>query len=350
MRNIAKTSLCALLLGAAVYSQTTINGGRTVLGRWDASNALKTLPVKTGSADPVSCEPGEMFVNTSAAPPSMKYCSAANAWVELGGAASPPATARFGVMDTSGSWDVYPDMRIAVVEDEFLATNALSRTMGALGWAFPTGTTVTGIPGVWPAFGAYQLGTAASATATSGISLPDTGNTTNTVMSQMFQNTNKVWSACWAVRPDDSTNVRYMIGFNGGGVGTVPPSSGFYVEYNTAAGSTGWRINVRQDSADNLDSTNLGSFVEDQWSTFCFRSDGAANEKVWVRLNGGTERSICRSGCDVNVTGGTNSVWTANLGPTVSVRTGDSTSKSVSVDAFKAIFYVGGSSRWQRYQ
>ena len=42
------TLAAAALLCPALFGQTDINGGRNILGRWDAGQAASTVPFKTG--------------------------------------------------------------------------------------------------------------------------------------------------------------------------------------------------------------------------------------------------------------------------------------------------------------
>lgn len=75
MRYFLLATTCAILVSA----QTTINGGRTVLGQWDATRAVSTKPAKMDTALPESCSSGEMFLKSGSAPSQMLYvCAAAN--------------------------------------------------------------------------------------------------------------------------------------------------------------------------------------------------------------------------------------------------------------------------------
>jgi hypothetical protein len=74
-----RLTLAVLLLAVAGHAQTVINGGRTILGPWDASGATSTQPVKVGTTDPTSCGVGEWFINT-ASTIAIKVCSATDTW------------------------------------------------------------------------------------------------------------------------------------------------------------------------------------------------------------------------------------------------------------------------------
>jgi hypothetical protein len=75
-----------LVLAGGLYGQTTVNGGRAITGKWDASGAATTKPAKTGTTLPATCAVGEQFFNTSAAPGVNLYaCTATNTWTPSAG-------------------------------------------------------------------------------------------------------------------------------------------------------------------------------------------------------------------------------------------------------------------------
>jgi SO2946-like, C-terminal domain/Pectate lyase superfamily protein len=81
---------CLLLCGALspLSSQTVVNGGRVMLGSWDASGATHTLPSKRGAIAqlPATCTQGEEYFATDAGPGLNKfYCTAANTWTQQAG-------------------------------------------------------------------------------------------------------------------------------------------------------------------------------------------------------------------------------------------------------------------------
>lgn len=65
MRCFLAILLSALMVlgGPALGSGTTINGSRTILGKWDASTATQTLPIKWDGGLPEACTAGEVFWN-----------------------------------------------------------------------------------------------------------------------------------------------------------------------------------------------------------------------------------------------------------------------------------------------
>jgi hypothetical protein len=78
--------LAALLAPAITQAQTDINGSRTISGKWDASGAVSTKPVKVGSTVPATCEAGEQLFKTDApAGQNLYFCTAANTWTQMKG-------------------------------------------------------------------------------------------------------------------------------------------------------------------------------------------------------------------------------------------------------------------------
>ena len=101
-------SLFFLLGVACLPAQQVVNGGRTVLGRWDASSAVSTKPNKSGSTLPATCSPGETYFKTNATPgQNLYFCTAANTWTQMSGGggsnitAAPAALWPFGLSENN---------------------------------------------------------------------------------------------------------------------------------------------------------------------------------------------------------------------------------------------------------
>lgn len=74
-------------LSWAAAGQTVVNGGRTILGRWDASTAVSTKPSKSGTVLPSTCSVGEQYFKTDAsAGQNLFLCTAPDVWTVLTGA------------------------------------------------------------------------------------------------------------------------------------------------------------------------------------------------------------------------------------------------------------------------
>jgi hypothetical protein len=90
MRNVLKSiGLPGLMLFSsvgAIWAQTTINGGRTITGAWDASNAASSKPAKTGTTLPMTCGVGEQFFKTDAAQgQNLYFCTGQDTWIQMTG-------------------------------------------------------------------------------------------------------------------------------------------------------------------------------------------------------------------------------------------------------------------------
>lgn len=78
--------LGALTLGWGIAAGQTTVDLRTQSKNVDFSNAPETRPVKTGTSLPATCNTGDFFFNTTAAPGSNLYgCTATNIWSQLAG-------------------------------------------------------------------------------------------------------------------------------------------------------------------------------------------------------------------------------------------------------------------------
>ncbi len=68
-------------LATVVLAQTTINGGRTITGAWDASGAATTKAVKSGTSLPGTCAVGEFYNKSDEVAGLTLYaCTATNTW------------------------------------------------------------------------------------------------------------------------------------------------------------------------------------------------------------------------------------------------------------------------------
>ncbi len=170
-----RITLLTLVLCALGYAQTTINGGRTVLGPVDNSGAVSTKPAKSGATLPATCSVGEEFFKTDATAGQNKYgCTATNTWTQQGvnanqykgaalvrsfgfdfgdpgGSALTAGATQYGVMVvpfacTIASWDIAVDAGTASIKLWRVATG---------GTAIPTSANSINTSGVAIASGTY---------------------------------------------------------------------------------------------------------------------------------------------------------------------------------------------------
>ncbi len=86
--SVVRLLLVGSMLLVPAFSQTLINLGAQARNP-DFSNLPVTRPVTVGTAAPATCQLGQLFFNSAAAPGSnLLGCTAVNTWFELGGTAS----------------------------------------------------------------------------------------------------------------------------------------------------------------------------------------------------------------------------------------------------------------------
>jgi hypothetical protein len=121
------------LIPLALNAQTTINGGRIILGTFDASGSERSLPLRTGTGSPAgrdTCEaPGETYFQTDATPGQNFWgCTAAGSpgtWNQITGTGSAPVA-------TTVSFSATPTFTVTGSIQEFTLTltgNVASSTL-----------------------------------------------------------------------------------------------------------------------------------------------------------------------------------------------------------------------------
>lgn len=131
-------------------SQTVVNGGRTIVGPWNASGASATSPAKTGSTPPATCSLGEQFFKTDApAGQNLYFCTAVNTWTQMsggGGAGLPPQAGKNGqVLTTDGTDASWAVPRVRALKTAAPNTTVTGSTDTELGYyIIPAGLLQTG--------------------------------------------------------------------------------------------------------------------------------------------------------------------------------------------------------------
>ena len=78
-----KVIAMAIAGAALLFGATVINGDRSIVGRWDASNSTGTLPFQVGTAAslPATCTVGQIyFASDGINGRQIQKCAAANTW------------------------------------------------------------------------------------------------------------------------------------------------------------------------------------------------------------------------------------------------------------------------------
>lgn len=113
-------------------------------------------------------------------------------------------------------------------------------------------------------------------------------------------------------------------------------------------GTNGGNFQIAYTNALNTESYyDLGVALDTGWHTFRIRTDKATARKFYYSLDGGTEVTLCESGCDINTTNA--AMWygagvaTTGVHPRASIVTNTSGSKSIDLDYFSFKSKVGTS-------
>lgn len=320
--------LTAALLAAAFAWAVTVNGSLQVLGTLSATvvdftSSTSTAPMRAGTGLPSACSVGQAFFKTDAtAGQNIYLCTAANTWTQVQGGGG------------SGVFDWKPSTRYSVYKTDFpyvwsqgspayFGDWIFQRIAGSQNLNNPRGTlpndSVVGVIGV-------------STTTTSGNRTywaAETGGFSADAVS-LYTRTNLDWEFLVIFRwPEaaDYTNSTTFLGMCPNA--TDNPTIGVGVRYLAGtdatlrffANSTGGVWGSLSDS---------GVAPDTAWHKLRIRSDGTQTSRAWISLDGGTERSICPSGCDLTL-GTTNSrVWSGGFG--ISLATNEAAQKRVQLD------------------
>ncbi|MGE5570782.1 MAG: hypothetical protein ACM3S5_17225 [Rhodospirillales bacterium] len=149
---VVRVLAAAGLLPLAIGAQTVVNGGRQILGTWDASGAASTRPAKVGTSLPPACAVGEQFFKTDAAAgQNLFLCTGTDTWTQIsggggGGAGLPGMTGNAGKLLTNDgsaalwtalappSYPRTPFSPAAHLVDWFPYCNASITMAGQLNW------------------------------------------------------------------------------------------------------------------------------------------------------------------------------------------------------------------------
>jgi hypothetical protein len=338
--------LSIALAAAALPAQTTINGGRTVTGAWDASGASSTRPVKTGTTNPANCAVGELFYRSDTA--SLMHCMVLNTWGSLGGSYNLPAASDTtlggvkvgsglsinpaGVLSTSGAGitSLVDPQYFAVREDFNNVSYPGSGSYTGLGSTWRTLCSGTGCAGVqrhgeWPNMAQLGIKTGSASGNQYYIGLQVSFN-----IGALYENSDKAWTMYWTFGLQQTAGMTFFAGHGQTVSSTSRPQDWFGLRYDAAAGPNFNFCFVGNNT--DFACYDSGVAADTSFHTLKIRADGTSAGKVWFRLDGGTEISACASGCDIAPP----ATYTASYAtvPFALVETGDAASKQVNLDYF----------------
>lgn len=312
------TVLAASVLAAS--AQTTINGNRSITGAWDASAATSTKPVKTGTADPATCALGEMFYRTDSN--TLKFCSATNVWTAGGGNyVLPAATASVlggvkvgsgltvdgsGVLNVAASSAPAPqetNPRYFIFKDDFPSLAGFSgnttvqaqQRWGTTGCASGSGDTSNTAGGTnW---GLVKLLTGT----TSGTGCALYSPTGVEALPGLHHTGMDVYVVFKYLAASDYANSALQIGYYTYSAAAIGRRA-LGLRFDTSAGDTGtFRYYYTLESESSYGgAVDSGVSVDANYHVFRLRSDATESGKFYLSLDGGTEKTFCSAGCDMN--------------------------------------------------
>ncbi len=332
-------------------AQTTVNGGRTVLGALDASGAARTSPVRIGATDPGTCDDTkrEMFFNTTTN--TLKVCTAVNVWAAAGGGGGgAPTGAAYLALATdatlsaervliprdslvavdagaNGNYTVdwHPlDRGVFWLAEEFFGGTSSSGQVGALGWKHvEAGTGGYNYPGRsgdvdHPFTMDIKSGTTANDWAS--ISHGDWPNNTNFVgLASRAWESQTIFRVTGAV-----TSMHLRIGFYEEPTAAFSARTGFFVRYDTST-DTAFRLVIDGTAS----CTASAGPALGGWYRLRFSGAGTSTLSVSLYNSAGADLFTACTGA-ITMPG-------AGLAPFMAIRTLDTTEKQLVLDwwAFK---------------
>lgn len=125
-----KNLLLLLLSAAALCGQTTINGGRTIIGDWDASSAASSKPGPSGTTLPATCGAGQVYFKTDGSSGHRQYvCDSTNTWRPIAGAGMRSISLESPVTADSGKFQIMFDQAVTITRVACSVAAATSATI-----------------------------------------------------------------------------------------------------------------------------------------------------------------------------------------------------------------------------
>jgi len=287
------------LVSALLLWGITINGDLNILGTLtatvvDFTSSTSTAPMKSGTTLPATCTVGQAFFKTDAtAGQNIYLCTSGNTWtqVQSGG---------------GGSFNWKPSSRYVVAWTDFASTMQSQSppiSLGAFSFLRISGSQA--LNAVWsPAPPSTRGGYAQITTTTTENNrsywyLAIHNNSAPSVSDSLFANTTLNWEIVVVFRlpsTSDTSNVEVQVGF--GAASSGDPPSGVWLAYRPLVTGTNFYWQVTSEGLWN-ENADTGVAADTEWHRVKIRSDGAAANKVWLRLDNGTEISACPSGCTI---------------------------------------------------
>lgn len=330
-----KTIALSFFLAAAILFGMTVNGSLDILGTLTAAvvnfgSSTTTQPNKTGTTAPGTCSVGQTFFDSDAtAGSNMLLCTAPNTWTPVSGGGSGSE-----YDPTSVQWMHHKEEFPSAIWQQSNGANT-GWHVGENAWYFESngGTGASVQPEV------PSTSDAADGPAHPGRWKVQSGGTTSQwgeLKLASYAAENPWFSASklgtkfvWVFRLGTTTQQTVYIGLARDG--NIATSNFIGVRYDSTTAATNFYLTARTygGTAGEFDSGVAGDSTT--WHTLVGRVDATTANKIWLSLDGGTEKSFCASGCDVAATV-SGLVFTTS----VRVQTKESVNKYVVLDYYGA--------------
>jgi len=318
------------IAGAAAAAATmlwavTVNGNLDVLGRLSASQvdfsgAASTAPMKTGTSLPVGCSIGQAFFKRDAmAGQNIYLCTAADTWTQVQGGGGESfnwkPSPQFVMLRTDfalgynlGTPAYFGDFAFVRASGTQNLNMVTVGHDGRLGVINVSTNTTSGNRSLWQA--AFSWSSSDSDT--------------------LYSRTNQEWEMVYVFRYHGAADAANSVFYSGIMQGSTDnPQRGVGIRY--IAGTDTQFVFFANSSPNAWGSTAAsGASPDTNWHKVRIRSDGTQTYRMWISLDGGTERSICPSGCDLTLGTYLNSSAMQSFG--INIATNEGAQKSVDFD------------------
>ena len=301
--------LAGCLFVAVVLWAATVNGNLSVLGTLTASivdftGSASTAPMKSGTTLPSACSVGQVFFKTDAvAGQNIYLCTATNSWTQVQGGGG------------GGSFDYKPSTRYVVAVTDFHQLGGSQSSpipAGDFVLFQPAGSRSMNNP-FEPSPDGSRMGAATVGTMTTANDRQYWGarlNTTQfaTAAESLYGRTDLPWEFVVVFRlpqTSDLSNVEILLGLAQNTTADPPNSVG--LRFRSSADTT-FKFSIASNSSWG-ETADTGVTADTNWHRFRIRSDGNQQNKMWLRLDNGTEVDVCPSGCTLTRAASGSELW-----------------------------------------
>lgn len=299
MRGWGRVWVAAVATTAVLFA-VTVNGSLQVLGTLTASivdfkGASSTAPMKTGTSLPAGCGVGEAFFKADApAGQNIYVCTSPDSWTPIQGG--------------GGNAGLRPSSRYIVAQTDFgpIQWNQTPPVaLGNFGFARHAGSQNLNNPTTyWPdatRSGVASISTTATTENRSFWSLTVFNTSTFGADGESFYaRTDLDWEMVYIFRVPVITDIEVLTGLCATSFGDPPSCIGLSYRPAVTGSNFQWQLTGEGTWPSNADT---GVPADTAWHKVKIRSDGTQTYKMWMSLDGGSEVSVCPSGCTLTRSG-----------------------------------------------